>query len=175
MHLNLLCTRAFYKMPGLSISTTKNVRVSALLADKYCGDDAELIYYLQPGTLVSRPFSNKDTHSPRGKLLVVFTDGRGADFATLASAQAASALLGFRVPIFTYGTDLILPSNANMDFRRLLSIVVPPESDGHHGYPVSINTQMDFLDEERISVPEVRITALPPLSWGASHSLLVRP
>lgn len=113
-------TRAFEGAPWVSVSVTSDPHLSALLADKYCGGDAELIYYLTPGTLLSRTFSSKDTHSPRGDLLVVYSEGRGADRATLASARATSALLAFEAPVFTYGTDLILPSYVNDELAKAI-------------------------------------------------------
>lgn len=48
-----------------------DVGASALLADKHCGEDVKLIYYLNPGELLSREINFKDTHSPKGDLLVV--------------------------------------------------------------------------------------------------------
>lgn len=116
-----LARRTFKASPSVLVSETTNPGVSALLADEHCGDDVDLIYYLTPGTLLLRPFTAKDTHSPRGELLVVYSEGRGADHATLASAEATRALLGFDAPIFTYGTDLILPSFVNAQLRELIA------------------------------------------------------
>lgn len=113
--------RTFANNPAVHIDTSPIPRLSAVMADEYCGDDTELIYYLQAGTLLSRSFTDKDTHSPRGDLLVVYSDGRGADYRTLASAEATSVLLGFQSPVFTFGTDLVLPADVNGQLRELIA------------------------------------------------------
>lgn len=116
----LVTASALGDLPGVKVSRSNNVDVSALLADQYCGADAELIYYMKPGALLSRPFNSKDTHSPRGDLLVVYSDGHSAGYADRASTKASSGLLGFESPMFTFGTDLVLPSNVNEQLRDLL-------------------------------------------------------
>lgn len=104
----------------MEVSTSGNAKHSALLADKHCGDGSELIYYMKAGSLLSRSFTSKDTHSPRGELLVAYSDGHGADYASRASSRASSILLGFESPLFTFGTDLMLPSFINNEVRELL-------------------------------------------------------
>ena len=102
------------------MSTSSNAQFSALLADQHCGPGVELIYYMTAGSLISRSFTSKDTHSPRGELLVEYTDGRGADYASRASSRASSVLLGFESPVFTFGTDLVLPPSFNGELRDVL-------------------------------------------------------
>lgn len=67
------------------------------MADRYCGETAQLIYHLTPGTLFSRKFT-KDTHSPLGDLLIVYGEAPEADGYALACAEATSMLLGFASP-----------------------------------------------------------------------------
>lgn len=153
--------RTFGGIQGVSVGETQNVGTSALFADRFCGRDTKLIYYLKPGNLLSRSFTTKDTHSPRGDLLVIYGDGRGADYATLAGAQATWSVVGFKAPIFTFGTDLILPSYANADLRELLAMGTG-FGTGIEGM-TSDRMYLEFLgDTEDVSVPEVR-TAYPEL------------
>lgn len=41
-----------------------DVKFSAVTADIRCGEGTEIILYLEPGTLLSRPFTAADTHDP---------------------------------------------------------------------------------------------------------------
>lgn len=144
--------------PGVAVVETINPSLSALFADEFCGNDVKLIYYLTPGTLVSRTFTSKDTHSPRGSLLVVYSEGRGADRLTLASAEVTSALLGFESPVFSYGTDLILPSDINGQLRELVLSDVGLDADEvAEDDAAGDQTAVDVLAEfdDNISVPEV--------------------
>lgn len=110
----------FSYLPGVTVKRSSNPEFSALLADKYCGDGAKLIYYMNPGSLLSRTFTAKDTHSPQGELLVGYIDRHLADYASRASARASSILLGFESPVFTFGADLMLPSFVNSELCELL-------------------------------------------------------
>lgn len=51
---------------------TAPITLAPLLADRHCGEGTELILYMNPGELLSRPFTSKDTHSTAGDLLVVY-------------------------------------------------------------------------------------------------------
>lgn len=62
--------------PGVAVSSTPDTRVSALFADQRCGEGTKLILYMQAGSVLSRSFTSKDTHTPRGELLVVYGDAR---------------------------------------------------------------------------------------------------
>lgn len=88
--------RALGELLRVSVVEVSDVGASALLADKYCNandvyaiDDEDdggadkrghrkdpdnrvkLIYYMTAGELLSREINFKDTHSPKGDLLVV--------------------------------------------------------------------------------------------------------
>ncbi|CAN0091222.1 unnamed protein product [Scytosiphon promiscuus] len=109
--------RAFEGLPGVSVSSTQSTITASLYADEYCSTaDTALIYYVKPGSVVSRTFTAKDTHSPQGDLLVVY--GKDVHLDTdHASGEWAHTVLGFEAPSFTSGTDLILPVGANADLR----------------------------------------------------------
>ena len=142
----------------MEVSRSSKADLSALLADKHCGDGVELIYYMKAGSLLSRSFTSKDTHSPRGELLVAYSNGRGADHASRASSRASSILLGFESPLFTFGTDLILPSFINSELRDLLVLDYDPTtttasftSSSHDELALKL-----LAEVEDISAPEVR-------------------
>lgn len=148
------------------MSTSSNAKLSALVADKHCGTGSELIYYMEAGSLLSRSFTSKDTHSPRGELLVAYSDGRGADYASRASSRASSVLLGFESPLFTFGTDLILPSSVNEGLRELLllddeGVTTTTESFAWADDDLALRR---LAEVEHVSAPEVRWRVLPPLS-----------
>eukprot|EP00904_Undaria_pinnatifida_P009847 jgi/Undpi1/5993/HiC_scaffold_2.g01267.m1 len=96
-----LFDRKFGHLPGVVLPRSSSAQFSAHLADQHCGPGIELIYYMIAGSLISRSFTSKDTHSPRGKLPMAYTGGRGADYASRASSRATSILLGFESPVFT--------------------------------------------------------------------------
>ncbi|CAN0480137.1 unnamed protein product, partial [Ectocarpus sp. 12 AP-2014] len=62
--------RSMGGLPGVTISSTQSPATAALFADRFCGAGTALILYVEPGSVLSRPFASKDTHSPRGDLLV---------------------------------------------------------------------------------------------------------
>ena len=97
---------------------------ASLYADEYCGvEDTSVIMYVNRGSVFSRYFTSKDTHSPRGDLLVVYGSAR-ASYRDSQLAKHTAFLLGSDAPVsppsFTYGTDLMLPVGANKDLRELL-------------------------------------------------------
>lgn len=53
------------------------MNVVHLMADLHCGEDTELVLYMNPGELLSRTFTSKDTHSAAGELLVMYTEVGG--------------------------------------------------------------------------------------------------
>lgn len=117
----------------------------------------ELIYYLTAGSLISRSFTSKDTHSPRGELLVAYSDGRGADYASRESSRASSILLGFESPVFTFGTDLVLPANLNGDLRDLLLAAETMTTASSKEWNDDDELAVKRLSEvEGASAPEVR-------------------
>lgn len=94
--------------------------VSSLLADEYCGNGTMLIHYPNVGQIYSRTITSKDTHSPRGDLLVIFTDPSDLSEQNADIAQSTLSLLGFMAPSFVYGADLILPASLNADLIEFL-------------------------------------------------------
>ncbi|CAM9350086.1 unnamed protein product [Scytosiphon promiscuus] len=121
--------RAIGGVAGVSLSSTSNAFTASLYADKYCdsggsdetGADASIIMYVTRGSVFSRSFTSKDTHSPRGELLVVHSSAR-ASHRDAELAKHTAAIIGARSPppSFTYGTDLMLPVAANADLRDVL-------------------------------------------------------
>ena len=95
-------------MPDVRIVQAAHVNTAALLADKYCGDGTKLIYYLNAGELLSREINFKDTHSPKGELLVVYSN----------EMQPTAAILGFSSP--TFGPDIMLPAEINGQLREMV-------------------------------------------------------
>lgn len=109
-------TRAVGTLPGVTVHATADPFTASLFADDYCGVDTSLIFYMKPGSIVSRQFMSKDTHSTHGDLLVVHGNAR----AEPALAKQTAAVLGFESPSFTFNTDLFLPVGANAELRKLL-------------------------------------------------------
>lgn len=104
----------------MSVINASRVEHSAVHADKACGPGTRLIYYMEVGEVLSRPFTPKDTHSPRGDLIVSFTDAESGHQECDRRAKAADILLGFYPPCFTYGSDLILPAELNQQLRGIV-------------------------------------------------------
>eukprot|EP00903_Cladosiphon_okamuranus_P019226 g17680.t1 len=104
---------------GVRVSSTPNARLSSLFADQHCGEGTKLILYLQASSVLSRGFTSKDTHTPRGELLVVYGDARQS-YLDADIARETAAVLGFDAPSFTFGTDLMLPVGANAELRAEL-------------------------------------------------------
>lgn len=102
------------------IRNSTNPGISPLFADRFCGDGAKLIYYMNPGELISRPIMPKDTHSVSGDLLVVYSNLDNAVEAIRARANATTAVLGFKSPSFSLGVDIILPVEINQQLRDVL-------------------------------------------------------
>ena len=92
----------------MRIVQAAHVNTAALLADRYCGKGTKLIYYLNAGELLSREINFKDTHSPRGDLLVVYSN----------EMQPTAAILGFSSP--TFGPDIMLPAEINGQLREMI-------------------------------------------------------
>lgn len=104
----------------MRIANASDVEYGALSADRACGSGTRLIYYMNVGQVLSRTFSSKDTHTLRGDLVVAFTEKEDVDKVHARRAIATTALLGFNAPSFTYGGDLILPSETNAQLRSVL-------------------------------------------------------
>ena len=131
----------------MTVTGTSDALSASLFADEYCGEGTSLIYYVKLGSVVSRAFTSKDTHSPHGDLLVVYGKESTAHRGMLAERTAA--VLGFEAPSFTSGTDLFLPVEANADLR----VALAPEGDA----PAALARIEDVLELGNISaVPQVR-------------------
>lgn len=130
-------------LPRTSVVKTNLVSFSGLLADKYCGERTKLIYYLNAGELLSRAFNFKDTYSPRGELLVVYTD----------KTQPTAAVLGFSSPSF--GSDIIFPPEINTQLRQ--AILQGHGSKAEQGELDDDEYSLQLLrDFSNISVSQVR-------------------
>lgn len=157
----------FAQTPGVSIATFPRVQFAALQADEACGSETQFILYMTPGELLSRTFTPKDTHSPTGDLLVMYTDVGKVSEAHAKRALASALILGFHSPSFTFGTDLILPVEANKRLRAKLITRGLQQSDlgeerkGGISYSQIIESILKLIPTERkgdvsIYIPEVR-------------------
>lgn len=90
------------------------------MADRACGPGTRLIYYMSIGQVLSRAFTDKDTHTPGGDLLVTHTDISQVGEEHARRSLTATALLGVQAPCFTFGSDLILPADTNAHLRQVL-------------------------------------------------------
>ncbi|CAN0334430.1 unnamed protein product, partial [Ectocarpus sp. 12 AP-2014] len=146
--------RSMGRLPGVTVSGTQNPSTAALYADKYCSF-SELILYVKPGSVLSRSFTPKDTHSPRGDLLVVHTGSQGSYHDTELSRRSSS-VLGFEAPSFTQGTDLMLPGDANYYLREALGLKIGSEGLRGDGDGDAVIALQEFVDFDQVSaVPQV--------------------
>ena len=106
-----------------AISVVNDTRVSyaSLAADEACGNETRLIYYMTPGEVLTRAFTPKDTHTQKGDLIVthsdvdIFEDGKSS-----RRFIGTAARLGFHGLSLTYGSDLILPAEMNLQLRAVM-------------------------------------------------------
>ncbi|CAM9918557.1 unnamed protein product [Ectocarpus sp. 13 AM-2016] len=129
-----LYERAIGSLPGVTVASTLSVLTASLYADRYCGGTkaTSLIMYVTRGSTFSRPLTSKDTHSPRGDLLVAHSSSARASHHVAQLAKQTASVLALsedgaeppNVPLppsFTFGTDLMLPVGANADLRDLFA------------------------------------------------------
>lgn len=129
---------------------TPDAYLASLYADKFCGPGTSLIYYAEPDSVISRTFTSKDTHSPNGDVLVVYSEPRSRRAHELASM--ASAVLGFKPPSFTQGADLMLPVGANAALReKVLSASGGGDEMGEAAVVLREMADVDDID----AVPQV--------------------
>lgn len=140
------------------MSGTRSVRSASLFADHFCGEDTSIIYYMRTGSVLSRTFTSKDTHSPRGDLLVVYGDSKN-NFHDSEVARQTSEVLGFKAPSFTHGTELMLPVGVNAELRA--ELISGREDDGEDAEEAAFNAIESF---ENIFVPQVSLNSLS-ISW----------
>lgn len=63
----------------MEAARSADVKFSAVTADIRCGEGTEVILYLEPGTILSRPFTEADTHDPEtGELSELRVEGAAA-------------------------------------------------------------------------------------------------
>lgn len=141
--------RSLGRYPSVHVYGTQSVRSASLFADHFCGEGTAIIYYMRPGAVISRTFTSKDTHSPRGDLLVVYGDARH-DFHDAEVARQTTEVLGFKAPSFTHGTELMLPVGANAELRA--ELISGLELDGEDEEDAAFRVIESF---DNISVPQV--------------------
>lgn len=107
-------------IPGVRVVEYTHVAVSSIAADEHCGNGTKLIHYVKTGEIYSRTIRYKDTHSPQGQLLVLYTDPSRLSGQDAAMAQSSTSVLGFSAPSFTHASDLVLPATINAQLRELL-------------------------------------------------------
>ncbi|CAM9138496.1 unnamed protein product [Ectocarpus sp. 12 AP-2014] len=158
--------RSMGSRPGVTISSTQNPATASLFADRFCGAGTALILYVEPGSVLSRPFTSKDTHSPQGDLLVVHGGGQGS-YHDDERSRRSGLVLGLEAPSFTRGTDLILPVGANKDLRESLGMEMHAHSvrrDGDGAAVMALTEPADF--EEVSAVPQARNRMLAALAYA---------
>ncbi|CAB1099444.1 unnamed protein product [Ectocarpus sp. CCAP 1310/34] len=130
-----LYERAVGPLPGVTVASTPSALTASLYADRYCGgtNSTSLIMYVTRGSTFSRPLTSKDTHSPRGDLLVAHSSSATASHHVAHLAKQTASVLALSEggaapppplplpPSFTFGTDLMLPAGANADLRDLFA------------------------------------------------------
>jgi len=152
----------------LSIVKDTHVAYAPLMADKACGFDTRLIYYMGPGEILSRPFTAKDTHSPEGDLLVKQTTAEVVGGEHARRSMGTSIVLGFYGLSFTYDSDLILPADVNAQLREKLRTTmnesgfkIPGDSNGVERFGTSeFHEFLDSMSSDHskyasIFIPEV--------------------
>ena len=140
--------------PGVELSLTPSVRSSSLFADRHCGAGTRIVYYIQPGSILSRTFSSKDTHTPRGDLFVSYGDAR-TSLEHSEQARQTTAVLGFNAPSFTFGTDLMLPVAANAELREELVLLNVESVDGENTTTDEAVWAAVATLDDNVSMPQV--------------------
>lgn len=150
--------------PGVTVRSTPDASTASLFADDFCGEGTSLIYYAKPDSVLSRIFTSKDTHSPMGDLLVVYSDSRLC-YSDSALARQTNTILGFEAPTFTCGTDLILPVGANADLREALASKKDILKGDDYGMAADVRNKLREINDIS-AIPQVRE------SWGFLSELL---
>lgn len=139
----------------------KPTQHSALLADRHCGKGTRLIYYMNPGELLSRSFTPKDTHSVKGDLLIVYAEVDRVGAYSVDRTLATTSVLGFSSPSFSFGMDIILPAEINQQLRDVL--LSDPNAGTSRGKPDS-NPEVRAVR----AMDEFKGTFIPEVSESAS-------
>lgn len=119
--------RTVGEFPGVVVVNSTAGGHASLLADVHCGNGTKLILYMNPGEVLYRTITSKDTHGTNGKLLVPYAEPERVDEGNQKRVRATTAVLGFGSPSFSYGTDLLLPAEMNTQLRGLLLAGHKPE------------------------------------------------
>lgn len=168
-----IISRTIGGLPGVVVVNSTAGGHASLMADVYCGDGTKLIFYMNPGEILSRAITSKDTHGTNGKLLVTFTEPERVDEGNQERVRATIAVLGFGSPSFSYGTDLVLPVELNKRLRQFLldghkDLVKTHKGDaGELTTRIIANVQGAFVPEvtPRLDVPESLGGYMPYLSY----------
>ena len=137
------------------MNPTDDPFTASLFADVYCGVDTSLIFFMRSDSVVSRPFTSKDTHSTHGDLLVVHANSR-TSHADNELAKQTTAVLGFQSPSFAFKTDLFLPVGANGHLREVLMSGQGNEELGLQGDAIEILQGLVKLRNMSV-VPQVSV------------------
>ena len=154
--------RAVGVLPGVTVHATEEPFTASLFADEYCSADTSLVFYMKSNSVVSRPFTSKDTHSTHGDLLVVYGDAK-VSFVDRELAKQTTAVLGFQSPSFTFNADLFLPAGANADLREVLVSGQDPQERQRYGGVREILKGFIKL-RDVMSVPQVSVKEM----WSSS-------
>lgn len=132
------------------------VGYASLAADQVCGKQTRLIYYMNPGDVLSRPFTADDTHSAIGDLLVKYTDVEHTDGEYASRSMGTASLLGFHGYSFTYGSDLVLPAELNSQLRAILQATMNESGSNKKMHAFLDSIPSNHASDIRIFIPEVR-------------------
>eukprot|EP00903_Cladosiphon_okamuranus_P016524 g15245.t1 len=148
----------FGPLDGVGVTRSVDVNFSAVTADIRCGEGTELILYLEPGTLLSRPLTHADTHDTEtGDLLVMYTTPGRAGRTWGQAAFGCEKLLEtpHPLPLFSVGTDLLLPASANRDLRESLWLSENRNAD----WEIHLVSLGRGCREPEVSVPQALASA----------------
>ncbi|CAM9281830.1 unnamed protein product, partial [Ectocarpus fasciculatus] len=139
--------RTFGHIPDVTVGASTNVEYSPLIADYICGEGTRLIYYMDVGEVLSRTFTKKDTHTVLGDLIVSLVSTDEVPPFAVARGMASSVLLGITTPVFTHGSDLILPAETNAQLRAVLdgNQKLEARTDAQDGHSKRVERMYEYL------------------------------
>lgn len=129
--------------------------MASLFADDFCGAGTSLVFYVKPASVLSRAFTAKDTHSPVGDLLVVYSNSPSC-YSESTMVHQTNAILGFEAPTFICGTDLILPVGANAELRDLLASPIEIRTGQSYEIVTATRRKLEEVDDI-FAIPQVRV------------------
>lgn len=116
---------------------------------------------MNPGELLSRAFTPKDTHSVKGDLLIVYAEVDRVGVYSVERTLATTSVLGFSSPSFSFGMDIMLPAEINQELRDVL--LSDPNAGTSRGKPDS-NPEVRAVR----AMDEFKGTFIPEVSQRAS-------